>query len=77
MSSLRSIVTRSIFPLNLKGLIDKRTVLEVVMEDIAASEHYLVVTGFTSLAHIIELFGGKVSFGCERRIAKSAARLFR
>jgi len=51
------------FPLNLRGFVDKRTVLEVVLEDIAGSEHYLVVTGFTSLAHIIELFGGKVVFG--------------
>ncbi len=37
--------------------------MQVVLEDIALSERYLVVTGFTSLAHIIELFGGKVSFG--------------
>ncbi|NVM64474.1 superfamily II DNA or RNA helicase [Mucilaginibacter sp. SG538B] len=51
------------FPLNLKDFVDRRTVLEVVMEDIAESENYLVVTGFTSLAHIIELFGGKVVFG--------------
>ncbi|MFD2873479.1 SNF2-related protein [Mucilaginibacter ximonensis] len=51
------------FPLNLKDFVERRTVLEVVMEDIAESESYLVVTGFTSLAHIIELFGGKVVFG--------------
>ncbi|MXV49903.1 hypothetical protein GS399_02890 [Pedobacter sp. HMF7647] len=51
------------FPLNLKDLVSRRTVLDVVLEDIAASENYLVVTGFTSLAHIIELFGGKIRFG--------------
>lgn len=51
------------FPLNLKDFVGRRTVLEVVLEDIAESENYLVVTGFTSLAHIIELFGGKVVFG--------------
>ena len=37
--------------------------MEVVLKDIEDSENYLVVTGFTSLAHIIELFGGKVAFG--------------
>ncbi len=53
------------FPLNLRGFVERAraTVLEVVLEDIAESENYLVVTGFTSLAHIIELFGGKVRFG--------------
>lgn len=51
------------FPLNLKDYTSRRTVLEVVLKDIADSENYLVVTGFTSLAHIIELFGGKVAFG--------------
>jgi superfamily II DNA or RNA helicase len=51
------------FPLNLRDYTSKRTVLEVVLEDISQSENYLVVTGFTSLAHIIELFGGKVTFG--------------
>ncbi|HZY36212.1 MAG TPA: SNF2-related protein [Mucilaginibacter sp.] len=51
------------FPLNLKDYTSRRTVLEVVLEDIAQSENYLVVTGFTSLAHIIELFGGTVTFG--------------
>jgi superfamily II DNA or RNA helicase len=51
-----------LFPLNLKDSSERRTVLQVVLEDIAVSNHYLVVTGFTSLAHIIELFGGKVNF---------------
>lgn len=36
--------------------------MEVVLEDITDSENYLVVTGFTSLAHLIEIFGGKISF---------------
>jgi superfamily II DNA or RNA helicase len=50
------------FPLNLKDYTGRRTVLEVILADIAQSDGYLVVTGFTSLAHIIELFGGKVNF---------------
>ncbi len=57
-----------LFPLNLKEGNFKRTVLAVVEADIAASESYLVVTGFTSLAHIIELFGGRVSFDRLREV---------
>jgi hypothetical protein len=57
-----------LFPLNLKEGDVKRTVLTVVEEDIAASESYLVVTGFTSLAHIIELFGGRVGFDRLREV---------
>lgn len=49
------------FPLNLKS--HSRTVLEIIKEDIAESGNYLIVTGFTSLAHIIELFGSKIIFG--------------
>lgn len=51
------------YPLNLKDYTSRRTVLEVVLEDIIGSEEYLVVTGFTSLAHLIEIFGGKIAFG--------------
>ncbi|HTA63227.1 MAG TPA: SNF2-related protein [Bacteroidia bacterium] len=35
----------------------QRTVKAEVLKDIKESEHYLIITGFTSLANIIEIFG--------------------
>lgn len=43
------------FPLNLKE--QGRNVREVLKRDISNSENYLVITGFTSLSNIIEIFG--------------------
>jgi energy-coupling factor transporter ATP-binding protein EcfA2 len=45
----------SLFPLNISD--QKRTVLQEVDKDIKVSDEYLVVTGFTSLAHIIDSLG--------------------
>lgn len=56
------------FPLNIKDYAGKRTVLEVVLEDILKSDGYLIVTGFTSLSHIVELFGGKINLSGNKKI---------
>jgi superfamily II DNA or RNA helicase len=43
------------FPIN--NDTHERTVKSVLLKDIAASSDYLIVTGFTSLANLIEIFG--------------------
>ncbi|MEI9918939.1 MAG: SNF2-related protein [Bacteroidota bacterium] len=43
------------YPLNIKGL--GRNVEELVLGDIQASTDYLIITGFTSLSHVIDVFG--------------------
>ena len=43
-----------ICPLNLD---EERNILSIVTEDIRSSTHYLIVTGYTSLAHIVTFLG--------------------
>lgn len=43
------------FPIN--NDTHERTVKSVLLKDIAASSDYLIITGFTSLANLIEIFG--------------------
>jgi len=56
------------FPLNIKDYVKRRTVLEIILEDIGQTDEYLIVTGFTSLAHIIELFAGKIDLNGLREV---------
>ena len=49
-----------LFPLNIKD--EKRSVQQLINIDISDTTKYLIVTGFTSLSHIIEFFGRKVNF---------------
>lgn len=44
-----------LFPLNIKA--ENRTVLQEIDKDIGASDKYLIVTGFTSLGHLVDMFG--------------------
>lgn len=46
-----------LFPLNLRLL--ERTVESIVYKDIEASTAYIIVTGFTSLSNLVDLFGSK------------------
>ncbi|MHA4894644.1 SNF2-related protein [Pedobacter sp. PWIIR3] len=62
ISPLLSWPDNSIFPLNIKDFTSKRTVLSEIWRDINNSSEYLIVTGFTSLSHLIELFGRKADF---------------
>jgi superfamily II DNA or RNA helicase len=54
--------TNECWPINRKDTYPRRTVLQEIKKDVSFSETYLVVTGFTSLAHIIEFFGKEVNF---------------
>lgn len=45
------------FPLNIKS--DGRSVEKVIYPDIEQSTNYIIVTGFTSLSNLIDLFGSK------------------
>ena len=54
---LQSWPSQDCFPLNLKN--EKRTIMEVVFNDLQNSDEYLIITGFTSLANIIETFGSE------------------
>jgi hypothetical protein len=45
----------SSFPLNRK--VGSSTVEDVIYEDIENSQHYLIITGFTSLSNLIDYFG--------------------
>ena len=45
------------YPLNIKGL--GRNVQTIIYEDIDKSHEFLIVTGFTSLSNLIDLFGSK------------------
>lgn len=45
------------FPLNVKS--SKRTVASVVYRDIEESSEYIIITGFTSLSNLVDLFGSK------------------
>jgi len=47
--------SQSDFPINNETF--ERTIKSVILEDIHASSAYLIVTGFTSLANLIEIFG--------------------
>lgn len=47
------------FPLNWELYGEKRTVEQEIEKDIEASSDYLVVTGFTSLSHLVDKFGVK------------------
>jgi hypothetical protein len=58
----------TLFPLNRKDLITKRTVLEEILKDIKVSEDYLVVTGFTALAHIIDFFHKTLDYADNKQI---------
>ena len=49
-----------LFPLNIKT--ENRKVQIEIEKDIADTKDYLIVTGFTSLSHIIDFFGHKVNF---------------
>lgn len=44
-----------LFPLNLRNL--NRKVQSEVEKDITASDEYLIITGFTSLSHLVDMFG--------------------
>jgi len=46
-----------LFPLNLKSY--NRTVESVVYKDIEESSEYIIITGFTSLSNLVDLFGSK------------------
>lgn len=46
---------QDLFPLNLKAL--NRSVKEVLYNDIEDSSEYIILTGFTSLSNLIDLFG--------------------
>lgn len=46
--------------LNISG--ERTTVLQEVVRDSNCSENYLVVTGYTSLGHIVDFFSSKVDF---------------
>ena len=46
------------FPLNLPD--EQRNVLQEIRKDIDSSYEYIVVTGFTSLAHLIDFFAAGV-----------------
>ncbi|RBQ07808.1 hypothetical protein DRW42_09390 [Pedobacter miscanthi] len=48
---------QDVFPLNLKS--PSRTVRNVIYPDIEDSAEYIIVTGFTSLSNLIDLFGSK------------------
>lgn len=45
------------FPLNIKS--QQRKVSSVVYQDIEDSTHYIILTGFTSLSNLVDLFGSK------------------
>lgn len=46
-----------LFPLNLKS--HNRTVESIVYKDIEESSEYIIITGFTSLSNLVDLFGSK------------------
>ncbi len=46
-----------LFPLNLKSY--NRTVESIVYKDIEESSEYIIITGFTSLSNLVDLFGSK------------------
>ncbi|MFP9114443.1 SNF2-related protein [Flavobacterium sp. RHBU_3] len=48
---------QSLFPLNLKS--HRRTVASIVYKDIDKSSDYIIITGFTSLSNLVDLFGSK------------------
>lgn len=48
---------QNLFPLNLKSY--NRTVESIVYKDIDESSEYIIVTGFTSLSNLVDLFGSK------------------
>jgi len=48
---------QDLFPLNLKAYF--RTVGSVIYSDIEKSSEYIIITGFTSLSNLIDLFGSK------------------
>lgn len=48
---------QDLFPLNLKPY--KRTVESIVYKDIEESSEYIIITGFTSLSNLVDLFGRK------------------
>ncbi|GAA4334388.1 SNF2-related protein [Flaviaesturariibacter amylovorans] len=54
------------FPLNIKRL--DRSVSTVILQDIQFSTGCLIVTGFTSLSQIIDVFGGELGRGKHIRI---------
>jgi superfamily II DNA or RNA helicase len=43
------------FPINEDG----RKIKDIILEDLKASKEYLIITGFTSLANIVEVFGSE------------------
>lgn len=45
------------FPLNIKGL--SRKVENEVLQDLHGSEQYTIITGFTSLSHLVDTFGNQ------------------
>lgn len=48
---------QDLFPLNLKSY--NRTVESIVYKDIEESSEYIIITGFTSLSNLVDLFGSK------------------
>src|ERR1700735_2962755 len=45
------------FPLNISQ--QGRNVREILLKDIRKSENYIIITGFTSLSNLIEIFGSE------------------
>jgi len=52
------------FPINNDTF--ERTIKAVLLNDIKASSEYLIITGFTSLANLIEIFGTQEYFGLQK-----------
>ncbi|MCR8560390.1 hypothetical protein KXD93_22240 [Mucilaginibacter sp. BJC16-A38] len=48
---------QELFPLNFKSL--KRSVQDLVYKEIEGSENFIIITGFTSLSNLIDLFGNQ------------------
>lgn len=48
---------QELFPLNIKG--HSRKVENEVLQDLCASEQYTIITGFTSLSHLVDTFGNQ------------------
>lgn len=46
---------QNLFPLNIKS--DSRNVQNIIYKDIENSSEYIIVTGFTSLSNLVDLFG--------------------
>jgi phosphatidylserine/phosphatidylglycerophosphate/cardiolipin synthase-like enzyme len=70
------------FPINAD--VQDRTVKQILLRDIRASDEYLIITGFTSLSQLIEIFGAEdypllkklrvvIGFDPDERVSKRLA----